>query len=86
MVTAERSAVDYEIPEHRTLTPGVEGWARTARPGDPDKYFMVSADCHVHEPVDLWERRVVRLKCLFISSAGAVGSSLRVGRPLVTMI
>ena len=58
MVTAERSAVDYEIPEHRTLTPGAEGWTRTARPGDPEKYFMVSADCHVHEPVDLWERRV----------------------------
>ncbi|MCY3923054.1 MAG: amidohydrolase family protein [Chloroflexi bacterium] len=61
MVTAERASADpvgYEIPEHRTVTPGVEGWTRTARPDDPNKYFMVSADCHVHEPVDLWERRV----------------------------
>src|SRR5215468_6828257 len=22
------------------------------------KYFVVSADCHVHEPLDLWERRI----------------------------
>ena len=61
MVTAERPAADpvgYEIPQHRTLTPGTEGWTRTARPEDPKKYFMVSADCHVHEPVDLWERRI----------------------------
>ncbi len=33
----------------RIGSPGVEGWTRTARPGDPDKYYMVSADCHVTE-------------------------------------
>ncbi|HET6795229.1 MAG TPA: amidohydrolase family protein, partial [Acidimicrobiales bacterium] len=33
----------------RLETPGVEGWPRTARPDDPNKYFMVSADCHVTE-------------------------------------
>jgi len=33
----------------RIGSPGVEGWTRTARPDDPDKYFMVSADCHVTE-------------------------------------
>jgi predicted TIM-barrel fold metal-dependent hydrolase len=33
----------------RIGTPGVEGWPRTARPGDPNKYYMVSADCHVTE-------------------------------------
>ena len=33
----------------RVGSPGVEGWTRTARPGDPNKYFMVSADCHVTE-------------------------------------
>ena len=33
----------------RLETPGVEGWTRTARPGDPRKYFMVSADCHTTE-------------------------------------
>lgn len=56
--TAAIEGVHYEIPEHRWETPGIEGWTRTARPDDPTKYFMVSADCHVHEPVDLWERRV----------------------------
>ncbi|MBM3683628.1 MAG: amidohydrolase [Actinobacteria bacterium] len=35
----------------RQITPGVEGWTRTARPGDPNKYFMVSTDCHVTEPL-----------------------------------
>ena len=58
MVTTELPKSDYEIPSHRTETPGVAGWPRTARPSDPNKYFMVSADCHVHEPVDLWEKRV----------------------------
>jgi hypothetical protein len=33
----------------RIGSPGVEGWKRTARAGDPNKYFMVSADCHVTE-------------------------------------
>lgn len=33
----------------RLETPGAEGWPRTSRPSDPDKYFMVSADCHVTE-------------------------------------
>ena len=34
----------------RRETPGPAGWTRTARPGDPDKYFLVSADCHAVEP------------------------------------
>ena len=34
----------------RRETPGPVGWTRTARPGDPGKYFMVSADCHAVEP------------------------------------
>ena len=34
----------------RTETPGAQGWTRTARPDDPNKYFMVSADCHAQEP------------------------------------
>ncbi len=42
----------------RIETPGVEGWKKTARPGDPKKYFMVSADNHVSEPVDLWTSRI----------------------------
>ena len=42
----------------RLQTPGVEGWTRTARPDDPDKYFMVSTDGHVQEPSDLWRTRM----------------------------
>jgi len=34
----------------RRETPGAKGWARSARPGDPSKYFMFSADCHAVEP------------------------------------
>lgn len=34
----------------RQETPGSTGWTRTARPDDPDKYLMVSADCHAQEP------------------------------------
>ena len=33
----------------RQETPGVEGWSRTARPDDPNKYLMISSDCHVVE-------------------------------------
>ena len=34
----------------RRETPGLAGWPRSARPGDPAKYFMFSADCHAVEP------------------------------------
>jgi predicted TIM-barrel fold metal-dependent hydrolase len=36
----------------RRETPGEAGWARSARPGAPNKYFMLSADTHVVEPGD----------------------------------
>ena len=42
--------------EWRLPTPGVEGWSRTARPDDPNKYYMVSADCHVTESLQFLER------------------------------
>ena len=42
----------------RLETPGHEGWKRTARPGDPDKYLMISADCHANEPGSLWRERL----------------------------
>jgi predicted TIM-barrel fold metal-dependent hydrolase len=42
----------------RLETPGYQGWERTARPGDPKKYFMVSADSHANEPRDLWATRI----------------------------
>lgn len=40
----------------RLETPGVAGWPRTARPDDPDKYYMVSADCHVTEGMHVFGR------------------------------
>jgi predicted TIM-barrel fold metal-dependent hydrolase len=42
----------------RLDTPGASGWPRTARPDDPRKYFLVSADCHANEPSDLFFRRM----------------------------
>ena len=45
----------------RIGSPGVEGWTRTARPGDPDKYFMVSADCHVTESLAFLETHRARV-------------------------
>ncbi len=42
----------------RVETPGHAGWKRTARRGDPHKYFMVSVDCHANEPPDLWAKRI----------------------------
>ena len=42
----------------RAETPGPDGWERTARPDDPDKYLMISADTHVNEPHDLWAKRI----------------------------
>jgi hypothetical protein len=37
----------------RLDTPGHGGWPRTARPGDPKKYFMVSTDAYANEPATL---------------------------------
>ena len=42
----------------RLETPGHTGWQRTARVGDPKKYFMVSTDSHANEPADLWVKRL----------------------------
>ena len=42
----------------RLETPGHVGWERTAQPGDPNKYFMVSCDSHVNEPTNLWRERL----------------------------
>ena len=42
----------------RLETPGIDGWTRTARPDDANKYFMVSTDGHVQEPADLWRMRI----------------------------
>jgi hypothetical protein len=44
----------------RQETPGNEGWMRSARAGDPNKYFVVSAVCHakrsgrVRKMIPIW--------------------------------
>lgn len=44
------TTVDSPRNAWRELTPGAEGWSRSARPGDPNKLLLVSADCHANEP------------------------------------
>ena len=54
---SEHMHVD-EANDWRLETPGTQGWSRTARVDDPDKYLMVSADTHANEPADLWAKRI----------------------------
>ena len=42
----------------RLETPGHQGWNRTARADDPNRYLMISADCHCNEPAGLWHKRL----------------------------
>lgn len=53
----QQSTVD-EKNRWRIETPGNHGWPRTARPDDPNRYLMVSADCHCNEPGNLWWTRI----------------------------
>ena len=53
--------VDTAVDERnrwRLETPGHDGWQRTALPDDPNKYLMISADCHVNEPSKLFVERL----------------------------
>jgi predicted TIM-barrel fold metal-dependent hydrolase len=36
----------------RRETPGHDGWTRTVRPDDTNKFYVLSADCHAIEPKD----------------------------------
>ena len=68
MTTKERSQVDVDALDaaarseffnaHRYQTPGHEGWKQVATPGAANKYLMISADCHVNEPPNLWVERI----------------------------
>jgi len=58
-VTANDLTVN-EPNRWRLHSPGHAGWPRTARPGSPNKYFMISADCHANEPAGLWAERIDR--------------------------
>src|SRR5437870_13514744 len=52
-------SLHVDVPNQwRLQSPGHAGWTRTARPDDPNKYFIVSADCHANEPAFLWAERV----------------------------
>ncbi len=44
-----RAAARDSANDWRLETPGIDGWTRTARPGDPNKYLMISADGHLNE-------------------------------------
>ena len=44
----------------RLETPGHPGWNRTAHRDDPNKFLMISADCHANEPSNLWYERIDR--------------------------
>ena len=61
MTTADAAKLDPRTPDPnawRSQTPGADGWPRTARAGDPNKYFILSTDSHAQEPVDLWASRI----------------------------
>jgi predicted TIM-barrel fold metal-dependent hydrolase len=57
MIEQADTAVD-EKNRWRLETPGHDGWERTAHPDDPNKYLMISADCHCNEPSKLWWQRI----------------------------
>jgi len=53
------SRVEVDAPNQwRLQSPGHAGWPRTARPDDPNKYVIISADCHANEPSTLWAERI----------------------------
>ena len=57
MTTLTDSPHEASSPRNawRLETPGIVGWTRTARPGDPNKYQMISADCHLNEPLAMFD-------------------------------
>lgn len=57
MIEQANATID-EKNRWRLETPGHDGWERTARPDDPNKYLMISADCHCNEPSKLWWERI----------------------------
>jgi predicted TIM-barrel fold metal-dependent hydrolase len=59
MSTVQVSDIAVNAPNRwRLETPGDGGWQRTARRGAPNKYLMISADCHANEPTTLWAERI----------------------------
>ncbi|HLW70731.1 MAG TPA: amidohydrolase family protein [Candidatus Binataceae bacterium] len=55
----EGAQIEIDEPNRwRLKTPGHQGWAKTARPEDPNRYLMISADCHAQEPTGFWLARM----------------------------
>jgi predicted TIM-barrel fold metal-dependent hydrolase len=55
----EDTNINIDEPNRwRLETPGHQGWNRTARADDPNRYLMISADCHCNEPAGLWHKRL----------------------------
>jgi hypothetical protein len=46
----QEATMSITEPQLRSKTPGHDGWARTARPDDPNQFFIVSTDCRAIEP------------------------------------
>jgi len=64
-----------------------KSWARSPYPDAPNKYFMVSADGHVQEPKDLWQKRMPeeywpRLPGVEVADGGAKFQKTEGFRPL----
>ena len=58
MTTVEAPTPTPDRNAWRRETPGAAGWTRSARTGDPNKYFILSTDSHAPEPLDLWAARI----------------------------
>lgn len=58
MTTVEAPTPTADPNAWRSETPGTADWPRTARAGDPNKYFLLSTDSHAQEPLDLWASRI----------------------------
>lgn len=57
-MAAPTSQTDSPRNAWRQATPGHSNWTRTARAGNPNKYFMVSVDTHGIEPMDFLAKRI----------------------------
>ena len=60
-------------------TPGNEGWERSARAGDPNKYFVVSADCHAKRSGRVRKMRPMWMLILSLSFATCGGDGSDAG-------
>ncbi len=55
---------DLRHNEWRLETPGNDSWARSARPGSPNKHLMVSCDAHINEPAAFTDNLAPHVKAM----------------------